>query len=633
MRLSPRPGLLPMRHGRTPRDCQMAAARAFQHHMKLGTKRMLTQLATGSGKGCIIAGLLVRTAWAGKRALFVCNRDFLIGDVYDRAMSVEPALYAGRVQGRLNQVDRHSVFASLQTVSNEQRAREIGPVDIIFIDEAHGFLCESGLTLLRVMEELNPNVRIAGYTATAYRAAANGKTSGLGALFGPDVGGTAEPIFTYSLSQGIEDGVLCPLKGVHVKPLLGSGYDPNDNRTIAAILDTPEHNAYVIRSWLEHGGGKAIAFCSDVPHAIHLAEVAREKFGIKADAVWESSSQKDPRTGEKIGTDRERDEKIARALGGELQLLTNYNLLSTGFDWPECSFMLSCQLTGSAVLWPQQVGRITRFLPGKVGYVLDYVGNALTHDLGLGPDMTTPRYKPKSLDPGDVVRHRHDPDRFEGIVVETENDGQRAKVRWRGPPPDWYDADDLVITRKRSECETISVAPTTIGLDPCPVELIRGDASAGWHMQAFTVNEKPVKTWTLRVLMPIGEASIHVRPSAGMFDLWMVPEKNGVPELWRAGVANREDAMVYGVARVREMDGRIDKPDEPWKRVASTPQQHGRLRGKFKIRRDLTNATKGECAAMISACVANQAILDLADPKRIEARRLSGIRFGGKRTA
>jgi superfamily II DNA or RNA helicase len=621
-----------MRPGFQPRDCQLQAARAFQHHAKIGTRRLLTEMVMGAGKGDILAGLLARVAWANKRAAFLCNRDFLIDDVYQRTMLVEPAMYAGRVQGRRNEVDRHILFTSLQTVSNEERARQLGHLDWVFADEVHGLLCESGETLIRVLTEINPNIRIAGYTATAYKAKANGQTSGLGALFGPDVGGTEEPIYSYKIQDGIADGVLSPVRCRRFDPLFDrTKVDPDDTRSVAEILDTPEHNAAVIEAYIAHGGGPGIAFCVDVPHAIHMAEMARARFGLKWEAVWETSTKVEPRTGQRIGTDRDRQRKLDAARAGEIECLTNMNLLSTGFDWPACKKVWSIQPTGSAILWPQQVGRGLRVYRGETCLVGDFVGNSDIHDLGLGADMTVPEIRIRTFDPGDVVRHRYDSERIEGIVTEVADDGTRAYVRWRGPRPDWYSAGDLVLIRKRAEREVITIPPKVVGLKEREVELFHGDPTVDWHPHTVTVREKPVKTWTIRAMLAEGEATIQVRASARGHEIWFVP-KGGTPRLERDGFEKVADAATWAKVRALEMDGRIDPPSEAWKHVASEPRQHSYLK-RLGMRRDCTNMTKGEASAMIGALSANEAILDYLDPSRIATREMQRRRFGKRASA
>ncbi len=629
MKMNIRNELVPLPPGYVAREWQTGAARALGYHVGKGTKRVIISSATGTGKSDLIPSMMTKAVWKGRRVGFAVHRDLLLSDVCDRAMRIEPALYAGRVQGTTRQLDRHATFMSLQTVSNKDRAREIGSLDYLFVDEAHYFMCPSGFSLLEALEEINPALRVIAFTATPFRSAGNGKTSGLGAMFGPDVGGLDSPIFEYSLAEGIADGVLSPMRALRLPPLFDlKKVDPNDTRKVAEVLDQPDHNEAVVKKYLEHRA-PGIAFCASVPHAVHLAEMFK-KHGVRAEAVWESSSSIDKRTGKPFGTDKDRERKVAAAQRGEIEVLTNLDLLSTGFDWRPCTVCLSVRPTGSPGLFAQQVGRVTRLSPetGKqFGLVLDFCDNTVAHDLGLGADMSTPDARIRSFDPGDVVRHRRDPRLSEGIVTDVRDDGQNAYVRWRGSPSDWYVADDLALIRKRAEREEIRIAPKVIGLQEYAVTLIRGDATIGWYNYVAS----GVKTWTVRAVLPSGECRVQVRHSASMFDVWMVP-KDGTPVLWQSSIPKSEDAMAFAAARVREMDGRISKPDEEWKRTASNAKQHGYLKH-LGLRRDCSGLTMGEASSLIDALSASRDVLDHLDPDRIRVRERARMRFGGRKTA
>lgn len=640
--MAPSTSLLPMRQGFTPRQCQIDATRAFQYHMRIGTSRMLIEMVMASGKGDLIAGLLVRAARAGRRVAFFVNRDFLLDDVFGRTLLVDPSLYAGRVQGKRNEVDRPVLFVSLQTACNEDRARQLGHIDYLFVDEVHGFDCESGHTALRVLTEINPALRVTGFTATAFKAGAKGRTTGLGRLFGTEVGGTEEPIFSYRMADGIRDGVLAPLRGTRMPPLFDRAkVDPEDTRSVAEVLDTNEHNAAVVEAYLRHGGGPGVAFCVDVPHAIHLAECA-VRMGVNAAPVWETSTKKDPRTGLRIGSDPDRKRKLDAARAGEIHLLTNMNLLSTGFDWPACKKVLSVQPTGSAVLWPQQVGRGLRVFgvsderpQGLTCDVLDFVDNTLVHDLGLGANLSTPpEAKERTFDLGDVVRHCYATSHTEGVVTQVEEEGRRALVEWRDHPANWYSADDLVLVRKRRERESLTIAPAITGLAEYAVLLIRGDAAAGWY--AYTPSTGG-KTYTVRTAMPDGEVRVHVRGADGGFEAWFIFSEPGddgyavdVPRLHSSGHATPEDAMEAIGDGVRANRGRFLPIQAEWMGRRSTPKQHGRLRY-FGKRAGLEALSQGEASCLIGALSSIRAIGDLLDPKKARNRERWRAKFREER--
>jgi superfamily II DNA or RNA helicase len=633
--MTPRPDLVPLRPGYTPRPWQVDAARALRDHAKLGTQRMLLSVATGCGKGDWLAAMIVKAVWQGKRVGFMVHRDFLLSDVYERALAIEPALYAGRVVGRVNEPDRHAVFMSLQTVRTPERAAQIGRLDWLLADEAHFAMCPSGFSALSALQEINPGLRLLGATATAFRAVGNGKTTGLGPMFGPDVGGLDAPIYEYGIADGIRDGVLSPMEAKRLEPLYLRAQDDDADKRIAQLLDTDAHNDAVVEAYLRHRA-PGIAFCASVPHAIHLAERFR-RAGVKAEAVWDSSSSIDSATGQRIGRDQDRDRKIAAIH----EVVTNLDLLSTGFDCRRLEVMMSVRPTGSPGLFAQQVGRVTRLSPetGKArGLVLDFVDNTVLHNLAFEADLSTPDAKVRTVEMGDVVRHRYAVERAEGLVTRTEEDGRRGFVEWRGHPGDWHPATELVLVRKRREREAVSVVPAIRGLREYVVELVRGDASAGWY--AYTPSSGG-KTWTVQARVSPDDRTtalrLHVRQGQDGYELWRIAREQDAsgrlidwPLQFSGGHASAEEACEVAARIVREEGWQFQPVHADWKLKPSTESQHRSLRHYGK-RANLEALTQGEASALIAALSSIEAITDLLDPQKAANRARARDRYRRQR--
>jgi superfamily II DNA or RNA helicase len=95
---------------------------------------------------------------------------------------------------------------------------------------------------------------------------------------------------------------------------------------LSRVMDTPVHRALAVKGWLEQGAGKkTLAFCTGVDHAHHLAADFRA-IGVTAEAI--------------DGKTRERHELLERFKAGSLQVLTNYGVLTEGFDEPSVSCVL-----------------------------------------------------------------------------------------------------------------------------------------------------------------------------------------------------------------------------------------------------------------------------------------------------
>ena len=129
------PSIVPLAPGMTPLRWQVEAMLAIRRDLR-EFPETLVSAATGTGKGTLAAALVVKAARAGKRVLFLVHMDELINDVMERAIAIEPALYAGKVKAKQNEIDRQVVFCSMQTMKGK-RLDDIDkfPFDYVITDE------------------------------------------------------------------------------------------------------------------------------------------------------------------------------------------------------------------------------------------------------------------------------------------------------------------------------------------------------------------------------------------------------------------------------------------------------------------------------------------------------------------
>jgi superfamily II DNA or RNA helicase len=433
--------LVPLAPGRTPRRWQAEAMRSIRAYLPKH-RAILVSAATGSGKGDLLASLIVKAARRGKRCLFLVHRDELIDDVMARALAIEPALYAGKVKGTQNEINRHAVFASVQSLRGK-RLDTVGRFDFYFTDEAHHGGAAGYRKLYARIEEVNPRAKHIGFTATPFRNAGQGKTKGIGDVF-------EVLAYEYSLQDAINDGALCPIRCLRIETELDlSGVDPDDEDRVAKMVDTPERNAVAVQKYMEHGRtasglAPAIAFCANVQHAINLAELLRAS-GVRAEAVWDSylpaipggqpAAPDEPYDGpypdeadergmkHKAGPKRkavkcpDRAGRIAAYQRGDLDVICNATLLTEGFDAPATRIVMLLRPTQSRGMFAQMVGRATRLSPGKAeGLILDFVANSESHDLASMADLTRPT-KGVRIEVGATVRHRRLAELSEGVVT------------------------------------------------------------------------------------------------------------------------------------------------------------------------------------------------------------------------
>lgn len=583
---------------------QREAVSALSAYLKAGNHRALISAATGVGKGTAIAGLIVKAAWAEKRSLFVVHRDNLIDDVMARAIEVEPALHAGKVKGALNEIDCQCVFASVQSL-HKKRLPTVGHFDFCFVDEAHRSVAPSYRALLKRLVEVNPAIRMIAWTATPFRSAAGGKTSGIGDEW-PDL------VYEYSLSDAITEGALCAMRGIRVETLLDlSGVDPDDEDKIAAIVNTTERNAIVVESYLAHAAGKpGICFGAGVQHARDLA-AAFASAGVRAVAIWDANPVKAGKDKAHPAPDSN-EGRIAAYRAGQIDVICNVDILSEGFDAPATAVVLLAAPTQSRGRYAQRVGRATRLHPSKTeGLVLDFVDASSTHSLATFADLTAsvPKSRPKV---GDAVRHRRDKALFEGFVLtlrgvlvssgekrpDPDTEPLMAEVAWTetdffDPPVDgfsersgahpgdtaWHPDADLVLLKNRATPDDETrIVPTVIGVNEYAISLF-GGRKIGW----YTYDGSKGKTLVSKGKN--GTSALIRKVTGGTWEAW---QRNGddVFVIMGGTFADCEASVVMDAEAV----------DLNWQRNPASEKQMAAL-AKWNIKRQ--NLARGEASMIL----------------------------------
>lgn len=226
----------------------MREARYYQHNaiqavleaIASGQKRMLLTMATGTGKTAIalqIAWKLFHSSWnlTGEpthrpRILFLTDRNILANQALteftafpeDALVRIEPK----EIQKTKKVPKNGSVFFSIFQTFMTQNGEELAPnfleyapdfFDLVIVDECHRGGANDESTWRKILEYFAPAVQL-GLTATPKRDL-NGDTY---KYFG-------EPLYTYSLKEGINEGYLTPFKVVEFTTSLDEyQYDPDD---------------------------------------------------------------------------------------------------------------------------------------------------------------------------------------------------------------------------------------------------------------------------------------------------------------------------------------------------------------------------------------------------------------------
>lgn len=373
-----------------PRSYQIEAAHSVPNYFQTNSGNPVIAMPTGTGKSVVIAMILqmVYHYWPSQRVMVLTHVKELIQQNYDKLMTLWPAAPAGVYSAGLNRKEsnRRITFAGIGSVA--KKAALFGHIDLVFIDEAH-LVSPNDETLyqlfLAALKEVNPNLRVIGFTATPWRL-------GTGRI-------TEDGIFTdvcfditgmQAFNRLIAEGYLAPLIPRQTKMMLDiDGVHMRGGELIASELqhavDKYEITQAAIRETLElaHDRRHWLIFASGVEHACNIADMLND-MGIPTVAIHS-----------KMG-DAQRDQAILDFKSGKYRAAVNNNVLTTGFDFPGIDCIVVLRPTASTVLWVQMLGRGTR--PFECAeykkencLVLDFAGN--TRRLGPINDPVIPRKK------------------------------------------------------------------------------------------------------------------------------------------------------------------------------------------------------------------------------------------------
>lgn len=328
-------------------------------------------LPTGAGKSHVVASFCKDAVqnWPETRILMLTHVKELIEQNAEKMLQHWPnapmGIYSASIGKR--QLGEPITFAGIQSVRN--KANLLGHVDLIIIDECHlvSHKDEGGYrSLIDQLMQINPHLRVIGLTATPYRLG-HGLITDKPAIFD----GLIEPVTIPGL---IEQGYLATLRskvttaklsvdGVHKR---GGEYIESE---LQAAVNTDPLNAAVVQEVIKLAGVRKswLFFCAGIDHARNVA-VMLNALGVPADVVTGDTPKK------------ERAQIIADFKAGRLKALTNANVLTTGFDYPDIDLIAMLRPTLSPGLYVQMAGRGLR-LKSHTDHclVLDFAGVVSRH--------------------------------------------------------------------------------------------------------------------------------------------------------------------------------------------------------------------------------------------------------------
>jgi len=362
------------------------------------SNRILLTLATGTGKTFIafqIAWKLFQTRWNLKRdgsrrprILFLADRNILADQAYNSFSAFpEDAL----VRIKPNEIKKSgkvptngSIFFTIfQTFMSGTDAEgkpapyfgeyPVDYFDFIIIDECHRGGANDESNWRGILEYFAPAVQL-GLTATPKRK----DNIDTYKYFG-------EPVYIYSLKEGINDGFLTPFKVKRIKTTLddyrytsddtivegeieeGKLYEEKDfNRTIEIV----EREAKRVNIFLDEANQneKAIIFCANQAHAALIRDLINQNAKSKDPFYCVRVTANDGEEGERLLREFQDNEKTIPTI------LTTSQKLSTGVDARNIRNIVLMRPVNSMIEFKQIVGRGTRLFDGKEFFTIyDFV--------------------------------------------------------------------------------------------------------------------------------------------------------------------------------------------------------------------------------------------------------------------
>lgn len=345
------------------RDYQHRAITQLRQSLSAGNKRPVVQSPTGSGKTLIAAAIINMARDKGKRVLFCVPALTLIDQTVDRFRQ-NGIFEIGVVQGQheMTDYDQPVQVCSVQTLTR----REIPKADLVIIDECH--LCFKLFDDWMNREEWK-RIPFIGLTATPW-------AKGMGAPGRWDdliIGSTLDELIQLGHLSNFR--VFAPahpdLAGI--KTVAGD----YDLKGLGSAMDKKALVADIVTTWLERGEGRStICFAVNRVHAKNIQEQFKSA-GVAAEYMDAYTNLED------------RADIVKRFENGDVQVICNVGVLTTGFD-ADVRCIILARPTKSEILYVQMIGRGLRTAKDKQDcLILDHSDTTLR--LGFVTDIGASR--------------------------------------------------------------------------------------------------------------------------------------------------------------------------------------------------------------------------------------------------
>ena len=406
-----------------PRYYQRNAINRTVNAIAKGQSRVLLVMATGTGKTYTAFQIVWRLLHSKlkKKVLYLADRNILIDQSiqqdFNPLKKVTHKIDYSKDKNHLEELSSYQVFFALyQQLIGQNDAKnyqELFPnpdyFDLVIVDECHRGSAKDDSNWRNILDYFSSATHI-GMTATPKET-----------KYQSSIGYFGEPVYTYSLKDGIEDGFLAPFKVINITTNIGDEWRPtkgqkdihgneiedriynnSDYDYNIVIEDRIREVAQEITNYLKSTDrmAKTIVFCADETHA--------ERMRMALTNANADMCKKNPDYVVRItGSDEYGKSKLDYFISVAEKypvIATTSKLLSTGVDCKMTKLIVLDQQIGSMTEFKQIIGRGTRLREkeGKTYFtVMDFrnVTRLFADPEWDGPIEIDPNYPPKEKEP------------------------------------------------------------------------------------------------------------------------------------------------------------------------------------------------------------------------------------------
>jgi type I restriction enzyme R subunit len=447
--------------GKTPRYYQEISINRAVQAIVQGKKRVLLTLATGTGK-TVVAFQICWKLWNSRwnrtgqyrrpRILYLADRNVLVDDPKDKIFApFGDARY--KIEGEAPK-SREMYFATYQAIARDENRpglyREFSPdfFDLVIVDECHRGSARDESNWREILDYFEPAAKL-GMTATPMR----NDNRDTYRYFG-------NPLYIYSLRQGIDDGFLAPYRVHRIvttadaagwRPTRGeidrfgreipdAEYGTRDFERAVALKVRTQTIAHNISQFLKKTDrfAKTIVFCVDQEHAEEMRKALNNENTDLTKQYPDYVARVVSDEG-KIG--RGHLDKFMELESQVPAIVTTSQMMTTGVDVPTCKNVVLARVINSMTAFKQIIGRGTRVRDdyNKLYFnILDYTGSATR--LFADPEFDG--------EPALITEEEMNEQGEKVTEVEIITDTEAQEITGEGPPPNVFSDDIPELPRK-----------------------------------------------------------------------------------------------------------------------------------------------------------------------------------------